>query len=402
MGRPPMKFPSKPTAQKRFYRSQKNVDKLKLNDGKSIETTNNNFPLFFVQPSISMTMVSQTPAAIQKRYMRDRADAVQDELNKSVRSFFPKKLILMKVENRGKSNSDYGSASDILNFISKNDVTSKIGKLSLGWTYESDKSKITNPGKTRSQVSAQHLEYLQSIMESMCNYDPNLSPQVLMTMQVMPVCGAQTLLHTDTCRGVTANYVIFHHSLGCLAIHWFPRFKSSVVILEGVKYIPKDCDQNYLDMYGVELDGKNCDAAKYRFPVKRLSELQLFGDLNFAVIGVKDHKLQILGLDDQHRVISSPTELVLVTIQHCFDMAARLGTTDKNTKNKIVTKFHMQQRWHKFYGWMYAHQYLGQPLVPRTHVFFRSIRQVTTGCHYITVGEKISMIWNNKKINIFT
>jgi len=203
-------------------------------------------------------------------------------------------------------------------------------------------------------------------------------------MQVMPVCGAKTLLHTDSCHGVTANYVMFHDSLGCLAIHWFPRFKSSVVLLDGVKYIPMDCDQTYLYMYGIGPDELNSDATKYRFPIQKLSELEPFGDLNFAVIGIRNNKLQKIDLFDQHKVFYSPSDLLLVSIQDSFDMAARLGSTDNKTMNRVVSKFHMRQRWYKFYGWMYAHQYLGEPLVCRTHVFFRAIRQVTTGCHYNT------------------
>jgi len=80
--------------------------------------------------------------------------------------------------------------------------------LSLGWTYESDKSKKANAGKMRSQVSTKHLSFLEATMKSLCHFNKDISLDVLMTMQVMPICGADTLLHTNSCCGETANYVM--------------------------------------------------------------------------------------------------------------------------------------------------------------------------------------------------
>ena len=128
-----------------------------------------------VKAVLPMTIVLQTQAAIQKRYIHSKADDLRDSLNTKVHCLFPTDLSLLKVKNHGKTKIDYGSASNVLNFISHVDLKTKIGKLSLGWTYESDKSMITNPGKTRSQVSTKHLEYLEATMQSLCNYDCNIS-----------------------------------------------------------------------------------------------------------------------------------------------------------------------------------------------------------------------------------
>jgi len=45
-------------------------------------------------------------------------------------------------------------------------------------------------------------------MKSLCHFNKDISLDVLMTMQVMPICGADTLLHTNSCCGETANYVM--------------------------------------------------------------------------------------------------------------------------------------------------------------------------------------------------
>ncbi len=108
-----------------------------------------------------------------------------------------------------------------------------------------------------------------------------------------------------------------------------------------------NCDHEHLDMYGLVTDDMENESnipMKYHFPAATLSQLEVFGDLDFAVIGLKDNKLQVMPLIDDYSVIPSPSNHPQVTLQESFDMASKLGTRGKQTVDKAVTSIHYCQK----------------------------------------------------------
>jgi hypothetical protein len=58
------------------------------------------------------------------------------------------------------------------------------------------------------------------------------------------------------------------------------------------------------------------------------------------------------------------------------------------TPNPMWKKVYRPHVWHKFESWRFIHCWslTGNCLVPRTHVFFRALRQVPTSASYIRHG----------------
>jgi hypothetical protein len=157
-----------------------------------------------------------------QRQRRDANKKLSLVWSNTIMSFFPwTSLKLLPRQQVGDPNKDYGGQYKGLNFnhdIVLPEGIKKHGKLSIGLIYESDHKKKTHPGKTTCVMSVKHMNYLVAFkmglqaMSRTSMYD-------IKTMRVTAICGAQTLEHTDACRGVTPNWVIFHSPGGELTVN---------------------------------------------------------------------------------------------------------------------------------------------------------------------------------------
>jgi hypothetical protein len=197
------------------------------------------------------------------------------------------------------------------------------------------------------------------------------------TLRVTSICGANTLAHTDSCRGVTPNWLMFHGEGGELTVKIFPSFRCSVVNLRGKLYIPAGYSSSSgLRMYGLD---KN-KAYKYEFPPSDLQSLIPFGDLPYAVIGLKKGKMQIINLNN-FSTIPSSKDLKLVTFLEAVDACSQ-NPKDKFVRTERTKKLREPHKFHQFHAWKHIHYYTGSPHVPRTHAHLRPLRTDPTGSYY--------------------
>jgi hypothetical protein len=100
----------------------------------------------------------------------------------------------------------------------------------------------------------------------------------------------------------------------------FPKFRSSIVILKGRHFIPV----GYSGRSGIRLIGLQEDssaAPKYEVPVEALAMLEPFGNLPYAVIGMKGKLLQVCPTDS-YQVFSKPLCFPTKSFQEALQDAA--------------------------------------------------------------------------------
>ena len=134
-------------------------------------------------------------------------------------------------------------------------------------------------------------------------------------------------------------------------------------------------------MFGHPVNGESKGVQKFLFPKEALDELKPYGNLNCAVVGIKDGKVQFLPFEEGYKVYSSPSSLCTTKFSNmiCSAEAKRVGCKPRQTLRHL-NKIH---EWQKFYGWKYIHYFSGSDIFARrTHAFFRPIREVPTGANF--------------------
>jgi hypothetical protein len=144
--------------------------------------------------------------------------------------------------------------------------------------------------------------------------------------------GASTLTHTDSFKGVTNNYIIIQDDGNCgekcggLVVHQFPLFRCSIVKYQGNFFIPMKISEaaRTLTMIGFgdrssepvvkESAIKNGDSSSesvektstrnntrtctwYQFDFSVAKSLEPYGNLPYAIIGIKKGLLKFIELD---------------------------------------------------------------------------------------------------------
>ncbi len=132
---------------------------------------------------------------------------------------------------------------------------------------------------------------------------------------------------------------------------------------------------------------KNDVAMFYQFDKKYLHHLHPHSFLPFAVIGLKEKKLQILPLDKGYKVYAKPFSFQTST----FESAISCGITATLPRFAFKT-FRGSNCWHSFCSWKYIHCFVGDCIVPRTHTFFRPIREVPPRSHFRSASSKPNFI----------
>jgi hypothetical protein len=300
------------------------------------------------------------------------------EANLQVEASFPRSALKKRYGfGSGNSRTDYGGRNAALNFPETPPPRETVGTLSIGRRYENGQ-KETAFGKVTCLNSERYAPFMDLVAKSL-SLISNFPQDYL---RVNLISGAATLPHTDSLRGLAPNYVMFHDPGGAITWKTFPMFRCSVVTLHGRLYIPMGYSEiKGLKLYGRPIHDGSKGAQKFLFPKEALDDLEPYGNLNCAIVGIRAGKLQYLPFNEGYKVYNSPTRLPTTQLDRILLSAeARRVPTKPRQTVRHLDKIH---EWQKFEGWKYIHFFSGTNICARrTHVFFRPIREVPTGTNY--------------------
>lgn len=315
----------------------------------------------------------------QRRYKRLAKKDMANIANREVAALFPRSALTKRSTVAfANSKTDYGGRNAALNFpTTAAPPREKMGTLSIGRCYE-NRQKETAFGRETCLKSQKHSLFMDKVAESLSIVSD--VPQDYLRANM--ISGAETLPHTDSIRGLVPNYVMFHDPGGAITLKTFPLFRCSVVTLHSRPYIPMGYSEiKGLRMIGHPLNGGSKGAQKFLFPKEALDQLEPYGNLNCAAVGIKDGKVQYLPFEEGYKVYSSPSCLRSTKFSNviCSAEAKRVGCKPRQT----VRHLNKINEWQKFYGWKYIHYFSGTDIFARrTHAFFRPIREVPTGANF--------------------
>jgi hypothetical protein len=339
-----------------------------------------------------MLQAKKTKAKANQRSYASRRAAWHHlvlQLDKAVEDVIPKLTVMSQP---GDSSKDYGNHMLTLNYTEETIVNKPmgVGSIRLGMSYDRD-SKALHENQARCQQSRKSINFLLAVRESMFSR-LNPAPKGLnwAKFRVNTIVGAQTKPHNDNFRGATPAYLMIHKthiptvSVGMFGIRiWmWPEMHTSVVRYKGMYLIPHHYSEarGSFDCIAVASDGK---CSYLLFPCNVIKEMEPFGkfDTQFVVCGIKQGKLQVVMNShyrdyDEFTDIASPKDLPLVSFDAAVEIAAN-NPQHKRPKDmyKTLTK---PGSWHKMFAWRFIHEVVGDPMTPRTHLFFRQIRELCT------------------------
>jgi len=289
--------------------------------------------------------------------------------------------------------SSYTSHDETLNFISNNNTANSvpIGRLCIGLYYDTD-SRASYHEKDMCMKSTKHIQFLLAVKESLLLRRSYFLPRSLPLgkLRVECIIGAQTSRHTDTFRGPSPGYFMIHSRVQMAAngeyfvpsrlqgeshfrlkVWLFPKFRSSVVLLGDRHYIPHSFSKWRDELVLIGEGASSC--IFHIFPSRCLEKLQPYGSLeDIVVVGVKQKKLQVMSTEIEE--LESSKSLKLIPFSVALEQATANRQECKSRRTYIT--YTKNDTWHKIWPWKYAHEAVGNSLQPRTHVFFRLIREV--------------------------
>jgi hypothetical protein len=318
-------------------------------------------------------------------------NAIQ-QLEKAVLDIIPK---LSVMSQPGDSNKDYGKHMLTLNYTEEAKATKPagVGSIRLGMCYDRD-SKCVHENRKRCLASQQAINFLLAVRVSMmARLGPPSKGLNWDKFRINTIVGAHTKPHNDNFRGPTPAFLMIHRNQNPTAgvkkfgirIWRWPEMLTSVVQYKGSLLIP----HHYSEARGVfsciEINGDFDVAGKCSFqlyPCSIIKELEPFGkfDSHFVVCGIKQGKLQVvMNSHYQHYTkftdIPSPKDLPLVTFAEAVTIASNNPQCVPKDRYRTLTQTGC---WHMMFAWRFIHEVVGDPMTPRTHLFFRQIREVCT------------------------
>ena len=338
---------------------------------------------------------------------KERAMVAQRAQNALPKLFQKLPLSLRPGSTAGKSDMDYGSHEMILNFDhTRHQKKKHVGEKVFG-EYENAHSVATKQSITgltkETENDSRNLSFCKTVVQSMCALH---LPHPIGFIRINPIRGAMTTPHTDNMRGPTVNLVNFHSESSDtvdarMMVKTWPEFRTSVVSFGGDLCIPFQHteveDELILTGPGKSTEshlpqdcvGKKIKSAArgwatyFKFPAKVLGCLKPFGRLNFAVLGTCQGKLQTIpflnALDSAGTSFASPKAATKISFEDAI-MCASVNRHQPECSNiKALEIGNKANVWHQFYGWRFIHWFEGDPMVPRTHVFFRFVRENNSG-----------------------
>lgn len=318
-------------------------------------------------------------------------------------SFPMNKLRKIDPDKVGNPNQDYGGIEQILAFEPTNE---KVGRYIIG-AYESDQKQetfgdtTTEDGwvtqKTRSKIGSLYFNAIKTSLEYALINDNRLgkhkmwldTPVLQRTLRMEAIRGARTKAHTDGGRGTHPSFVMFHDDGGGLRYRIWPHFKASVVRLGNMLCIPMNIDPSGLQLY-VQDENDTNECVRILVPPECLHNLQPYGVLEeYMIVGIKNHQLQIMPFGETCTT-ASPNLLHTKSIVDVFKHALQNGDNSYPKEGKSWYRvMHKAHVWHSFFAWRHIHEWSPGKniLCPRTHVFFRALRQHPVGCNYNSNGK---------------
>jgi hypothetical protein len=314
----------------------------------------------------------------------------------------------LPLKSIGVTDEDHGSHHKVLNFVTNNFQGEVIGDLVFGHhenrhccSFDSSSFGLTS--LTRNNPSVLH--FTKAVVMSLCDVR---IPHHFGHLRINTIRGARTTPHTDNMRGPTVNLVCFHSATDTVVdarmmVRCWPEFRTSVVELNGDLFIPflhTECEDS-LVMIGpgrgnvshlTQDLGKHSKAASvkkkgsatfFEFRSSVVELLRPHGGLNFAVLGLSDGCLQttpfLSPFDPSGESCKSPTHAMNIPWEEAvkFASAHKHLPSRKNAMTRQVGN--VANTWLQFYGWRFIHWFEGDPMVPRTHGFFRFVREHNSG-----------------------
>ena len=277
----------------------------------------------------------------------------------------------------------------------------KIGDLTIGLVYEGDwkaKSKYAGKGeRTMCETSEKYLDFLLHVKQMLVPLvDQTLKLWMDESMRVNVLYGANTLAHTDSYRGNTPNFAYIvdnpHGKPGWLCYDKFPRFKVSVVKMNGQYYIPHGYSQASDEVRCIGSDPK--DPTKpiyYVFESSAIDSMEPVGNLPYGVVGWKANG-DIQVVPEYEGVCLYQKPLTFLTWKWKQVIEEALANPVANKPRKRIVKLDATGKWMEFRAYIYRHWWCGNPMVLRYHAFFRTIREVPTSSNIIRKGSRINFI----------
>ena len=298
-----------------------------------------------------------------------------------------------------KNHSNYPSTEAMNDEITEV-VLKKMGDLSIGLCYEGDwkaKSRIAGNGKRLFCLDSE--KWMSFLKEIEREISPILHPTLRIvideTMRVNVLCGAVTLAHTDSFRGNTPNllYIVWEKGIdpGWLVYDLFPRFKVSVVTIDGNYYVPHSYSQASDELRCVgENPNKPGHPYYFVFPSSFIDKCQPVGDLPYGIVGWKANgDIQVVPEFEEVCVYKSP--LIFQTYKWDRIIADAKQNPSQKPRKRLVA-LNKTNTWMSFKAYVYRHWWVGNNMVTRYHVFFRSVRQTPTSSNIIRNGERVNYI----------
>jgi hypothetical protein len=311
------------------------------------------------------------------------------QLEKALGDIIPKLTVMSQP---GNANTDYGQHMMTLNYSEefKASQPKGVGSIRLGMSYDTD-SKGLHENRARCLCSQQSIHFLLAVRESMfARSGPPAKGLNWEKFRVNTIVGAQTKPHNDNFRGATPAYVMIHKTpnptagvgLFGIRIWMWPEMHTSVVQYKGMYLIPHHYSETRDSFACIAV---NCEGTCYfqLFACKVLKEIEPFGkfDTQFVVCGIKQGKLQVVMNShyqdyEEFTDIPSPKHLPLVSFASAVEIAANNPQHERpKCLYKTLTK---PGTWHLMFAWRFIHEVVGDPMTPRTHLFFRQIRELCT------------------------
>jgi hypothetical protein len=110
-------------------------------------------------------------------------------------------------------------------------------------------------------------------------------------------------------------------------------------------------------------------ATYYLFPSDDISHLEPFGDLPFAVVGIKQGKIQVIYLKAKLRLYQKPLEFDTITFSESVEMAKM-----ERVYELPIPRFEYKEKegvWMQFTAWKFCHCWTGNHMKLCHHAFFR-------------------------------
>lgn len=320
---------------------------------------------------------------------------------------YPKFEELLAPSSGNSNSSGIVFMSQMSGYIGDNKNTADLlrcGGLSIGLVHDSGyKEKGAGKGvRTFCKLSEKMMPFLQIAAEMVKPHlEPSLIPLLEHSFRLQVLRGPRTLTHTDSFRGNTPNLLYVHEpnndtgiASGYLQYNIFPKFKASMVRLDGKLHIPHSFSEVSNEMRFIGVDPTNLrNATFYVFEAKKIvHRVQPFGNLTFGVVGIRKGKIQIIPFEEAPKLYKAPLKFKEIEWSDVVAVASLTDNRVHSVSRKRIYSLKKPNTWHKFMAWQHRHWWKGNNMVMRYHAHFRTVREVPTSSNINRAGPKTNFV----------